>query len=305
VLVAGARAEQRFEGDGSDRGRRPGRGLLLLALALVLVAFVGLGSRAPLWDIGGPPRLADPDSYSGDLVVVAFALLVVMPWIITAARRRRRVFRNPGRDLPRMRMNWRQRALALLAFLLALGLSLLILSALPGAGKRPKGPPGKLVPSPPGAARGAGRTGMPVHWWGYGMLAVVLIGGVAAVWYLRSPPARAPLEPEEPDELLAAVDLSLEDLERDPDPRRAVIRAYARMERALESYGLARRTSETPLEYLARALTSLRVGRRSVERLTVLFERAKFSQHDIDVAMKGEAIAALGALRDELAGAAA
>jgi len=305
VLVAGARAEQHFEGDGRDRGRRPGRGLLLVALALVLVAFVGLGSRSPLWDIGGPPRLADPNSYSGDLVVVAFALLVVMPWIITAARRRRRVFRNPGRDLSRMRMNWRQRGLALLAFLLALGLSLLILSALPGAGNRPKAAPGKIVPPDAAAARGATRTGMPVHWWGYLMLALVLIGGVAAAWYLRKAPARTVPEPEEPDELLAAVDLSLEDLERDPDPRRAVIRAYARMERALESYGLARRTSETPLEYLARALTSLRVGRRSVERLTVLFERAKFSQHDIDVSMKGEAIAALGALRDELAGAAA
>ena len=47
-----------------------------------------------------------------------------------------------------------------------------------------------------------------------------------------------------------------------------MIRAYARMERALGSYGLARRPSETPLEYLARALTSLRVGRRSVERLS-------------------------------------
>ena len=79
-----------------------------------------------------------------------------------------------------------------------------------------------------------------------------------------------------------------------------MIRAYARMERALGSYGLARRPSETPLEYLARALTSLRVGRRSVERLSALFERAKFSQHEIDPSMKGDALAALGALRDEL-----
>ena len=107
----------------------------------------------------------------------------------------------------------------------------------------------------------------------------------------RGSPSR---EPDEPDELLAAVDLSLEDLESEPDPRRAVIRAYARMERALGSYGLARRPSETPLEYLARALTSLRVGRRSVERLSALFERAKFSQHEIDLSMKTEALAALG-----------
>ena len=143
----------------------------------------------------------------------------------------------------------------------------------------------------------------PIHWWGYTLLALVVLGGLAAAWYLRER-REAPLPEDEPDELLAAVDLSLEDLERDPDARRAVIRAYARMERALASYGIARRPSETPLEYLARALTALRVGRPSVERLSALFERAKFSNHEIDVTMKGDAIAALGSLREELEGAA-
>jgi hypothetical protein len=37
-----------------------------------------------------------------------------------------------------------------------------------------------------------------------------------------------------------------------------------------------------------------------VERLTELFERAKFSPHAIDAAMKEEAIDALESLRDEL-----
>ena len=82
-----------------------------------------------------------------------------------------------------------------------------------------------------------------------------------------------------------------------------MIRAYGRMESALGSYGLQRRLSETPLEYIGRSLTSLRVGRASVERLGELFERAKFSRHEIDVSMKSDALAALGALRDELVGA--
>ena len=41
-------------------------------------------------------------------------------------------------------------------------------------------------------------------------------------------------------------------------------------------------------------------GARSVERLTALFEEAKFSPHDVDRGMKNEAIDALAALRDEL-----
>jgi hypothetical protein len=125
-------------------------------------------------------------------------------------------------------------------------------------------------------------------------------------WRLREPPPGPPEpapEADEADQLLGALDLSLEDLEAEPDPRLAVIRAYARMERALGAHGLARRPTETPLEYLARALGSLRVGRPSVERLAALFERAKFSQHDIDPTMKTDALQALAALRAELAAA--
>jgi hypothetical protein len=132
--------------------------------------------------------------------------------------------------------------------------------------------------------------------------ALALLGAIAALLRRRErqlPPTHDTRD--DSSELLAAVDLSLTDLEQEPDPRRAVIRAYARMEGALGLHGLARRPSETALEYLARALASLRVGRPSVERLTALFGRAKFSAHAIDVSMKADALAALRALRDELA----
>jgi hypothetical protein len=38
----------------------------------------------------------------------------------------------------------------------------------------------------------------------------------------------------------------------------------------------------------------------AVERLTALFTRAKFSQHDVDTTMKEDAIEALERVRDEL-----
>jgi hypothetical protein len=72
------------------------------------------------------------------------------------------------------------------------------------------------------------------------------------------------------------------------------------MEGALAYEGLARRKAEAPREYLARALPTVGAGARSVERLTALFEEAKFSPHDVDSGMKEEAIDALAALRDEL-----
>ena len=57
---------------------------------------------------------------------------------------------------------------------------------------------------------------------------------------------------------------------------------------------------ETPDEYLARILHDLALDARAVERLTALFTRAKFSHHDVDGAMKEEAIDALEQVRDEL-----
>jgi hypothetical protein len=102
------------------------------------------------------------------------------------------------------------------------------------------------------------------------------------------------------DQLAALVDESLEDLRAEPDPRKAVIAAYARMERGLGAGGLARAPAETAPEYLRRVLAHRKVSAVAVTRLTDLFEQAKFSDHAIGSESKQEAIAALEAVRDEL-----
>jgi hypothetical protein len=99
------------------------------------------------------------------------------------------------------------------------------------------------------------------------------------------------------DEVLAD---SLDDLRAERDPRKAVIRAYARMEETFAAYGVPREEHETPLEYVARVLDSLRVSSFAVRRLVQLFERAKFSPHTIESSMKDDAIEALAGLRAEL-----
>jgi hypothetical protein len=80
-----------------------------------------------------------------------------------------------------------------------------------------------------------------------------------------------------------------------------VIKAYAGMEHALAQDGLPRSPSETPVEYLRRALERLSASTAATTRLTALFEQAKFSTHVIDEPMRQEALAALGDLRTELA----
>jgi hypothetical protein len=99
------------------------------------------------------------------------------------------------------------------------------------------------------------------------------------------------------DEVLAD---TLDDLRAEQDPRRAVIRAFARMEKTFAAHGVARDPAETPRQYVVRALDTLGVSSASVQQLTRLYERAKFSRLEIDEQMKTDAIDALAGLRAEL-----
>jgi len=96
------------------------------------------------------------------------------------------------------------------------------------------------------------------------------------------------------------VEDTLTDLYGEKDPRKAIIAAYARVERLFGTYGLEREASEAPVEYLERVLPELRASGAALGRLTKLFEWAKFSAHDVDGKMRDEAIAALVEVRDEL-----
>jgi hypothetical protein len=145
----------------------------------------------------------------------------------------------------------------------------------------------------------SGRSGS-LRWDEIAIVAALLAAaGVAAFASRASKPAKPwRLRPQE--EVALALDESLDDLRSEPDLRRAIIAAYARMERTLAATGVPRRPSETPLEYLERALQALDASAPAVTRLTDLFEWAKFSQHEPDESMRDDAIDALVALRDEL-----
>jgi hypothetical protein len=128
---------------------------------------------------------------------------------------------------------------------------------------------------------------------------LLVLGGAVLVLRRRPlPPAAHGLSVAEELSLVAAA--SIDDLRREPDARKAVIAAYANMERVVAAHGLPRRRAEAPFEYLARILRQLEVREDAVRGLTGLFERAKFSTHDIDPVMKEEAIADFAALRDDL-----
>jgi hypothetical protein len=138
-------------------------------------------------------------------------------------------------------------------------------------------------------------------WWlASSLVGLLAIGGTIVYFRLRTPRHAATERRSVEEDLAETVEITIDDLLRERDARRAVVAAYAAMERTLATHGLPRRRSETPLEYLARMLLELEVRESAVRSLTLLFEYAKFSTHEIDGDMRDEAVAALRAVRDDL-----
>jgi membrane protein implicated in regulation of membrane protease activity len=95
------------------------------------------------------------------------------------------------------------------------------------------------------------------------------------------------------DEAEPSAEPDLERLRRERNPRRAVIAAYAAMERHMAGEGLPRGPHEAPMEYLGRVTLHGHERVACVHRLTALFQRAKFSHRPVDDDMRLRAIAAV------------
>ncbi|HSC90954.1 MAG TPA: DUF4129 domain-containing protein [Gaiellaceae bacterium] len=124
---------------------------------------------------------------------------------------------------------------------------------------------------------------------------LALGGGVLAL--RRRPAVRRPSLAEC---VADALDGPLDDLRDEPDVRRAVIAAFARLERALGAAGAPRAPGEAPLEFVERVLGELAVPRRPLDQLAALFERARFSLHPLGETDREAAVAALESVRATL-----
>jgi hypothetical protein len=273
--------------------------IVTLAL-LALLGLAAVGSRSEGWR-GGDRREISP--FAVDLaftlaILLGIALLVIIVLTIRGAKGEMKLERPSGLRQIILLMG-------VLMFLGAFGIARFEF------GPREDEENDAVLGPPPTEARvDDARTPLPprspeFQWW----LAVLAAGGAtAAVFVWRRGRQKRPLVVAGPDDvaeqLSEVLSETLDDLALERDPRRAVIRAYARMEQVLASHGLPRAPHEAPLEYLARVLRELNVRAEAAHALTELFERAKFSQHEIDLAMKQEAIAALVRVRDDLEAAA-
>ena len=286
----------------------------LAAVAVVLLALVALASRGL-----GPEKGSVSSGGSAGTVSVAPAEYIVLVVLVAATAAAAlllvgllRILRPRKKDeeelvAARIPPPWWQTPVLLL---LIAAFFATVIGSLIWASHRYRTELGQPANGRPGSgssvAPGGGGTAAPSapDSWEWAPVAVVAgaaaLGGVVLLLTRDRRPSPSTSQRPHREEVAEAVELTIDDLRRDPDPRHAVIAAYARMEAVLARGGWARPASAAPLEYLEATLRRLSVPTAPARALTDLFEIARFSRHRIDATMKQAAIDALVAVREAL-----
>ncbi len=290
--------------------------LFVVAAAAGVAGGAGRGSTAASGPAGVAGGLGGP-TWAGSIVVALVSAAGI--WVIYTLlpglfkrRQRRRYVKRPWWYWP-----------ALLATAIAISgaffavLAWLLRGKAPHLAENGSGNGLRLggLPRLPGSSTGSGAGGASgVSWIAIAVGALVAILAIVAVHLLRRRQlsqgrlfAVAPRRglDEQRRQVVEVLDESLEALEAEPDPRKAVIAAYVRMDRWLAQAGFGRKSSEAPFEHLDRIVGSLGATTAVGSTLAGLYERAKFDYRPCGPEMKQAAIAALVQLRDELASLAA
>lgn len=147
---------------------------------------------------------------------------------------------------------------------------------------------------------GSGRSSRALGWVLTGLIVAMTVAVAAGTTWLIGK-TRGSDTAQDVEPLLRELDEATRRISADGDPQEAVIACYLGMVEALEAAGAPRRASDTPFEYVERALGRFSVSQDNAHRLTALFEQARFSRHRADAAMRTDALVALDAVRSELA----
>ncbi len=267
---------------------------LLVAVSVGLLLFVvALASRPeagpPPPDVGGQPVQVAVDTFFYLFVLAALAGLAIAVWAL---------WPHPDLDIPALERRRWPILLALLASLTVVGLvwwrarwGPLPQLPFPQPGGAPAGTVAGTGPGPP--------TSHGTDWPALVITAAVLAATGLLLWRKSRPGRRRPSAQRSAGGALEEVlDDAVDEVMSEEDPRRAVIAAWARMERVLAARGVPRRAAEAPFEYAARAFAELGLPGAGLEGFAWLFEWARFSLHEVTAPMREEAVARLLAVRE-------
>jgi Domain of unknown function (DUF4129) len=292
-----------MDGNAPRRGGSTARTVAIGAAVVVLVGIVAVASTGSVPTGSGGSARRPSEGFVDTAFSLFLVLMVVCTVFVAVALSFFRRY-DPTTGAPKRRSALQ----SIVSFTISLVLLALIVRAVAGA----QGDNGGLrFPFRNGGAGSRGDDADATRyepefavWPVVAVLTLLAVAGLAMWLSARRRRAAGPAVALTPAEALSDVlGETLDDLRAESDPRRAVIAAYARMERALAAAGLPRRDAEAPEEYLDRVLDEVEVSPRAAGRLTALFAWARFSVHDVRPEMKDEAIETLEQVQRELAAA--
>jgi Domain of unknown function (DUF4129) len=279
----GAQGRRLARPDGSAADRAARALQLILAVALIGTAAVGLRAAAAMnWHfVKGPASRQVP-------VTAGLAAVLVVLLVALLVRRARTP--DPGQPAAVLRT-----ALILIVSLslaaIAIAFVISVLQSRSSHARPPslqqlyanRKPAHKHKLSLGSASGGPGDLGTLLIYAVLAVLVVVVILALLSLFRRRRAMIPEGPEPEPDDEgtLRDAVQAGQAALREFSDARKAIIACYAAMERGLSRAGAERGAAETPEELLARVSASDMVQGRAAERLTWLFYEARYSEHDM------------------------
>jgi hypothetical protein len=282
------------------------RALALAAVALAFLGIVGLASPASAWhathaELGAPAATLRVLASIGG-VVLAVALLLIWAETPQAPRRKRKRRAIGGNDFDELGGSlW---TAGKTAAVLLLALAVFCIAALPLLSRSSARRPSAIETRPPtstGPLRSETRRADHSFNLGWLVLPMALTFAVLAPAAFLIRRRRLNQAPADPGALGPAVRASIAALESERDPRKAILRAYARMEQAFRNIEIVRARDETASEFLGRAMRRLRVSADAAAALTERFEEARFSTHIVTEGDRALALASLHRVEQELA----
>jgi hypothetical protein len=284
--------------------------IAVTAAGLLLVSLVALASGGSPWHAGGRQNV--PVGVVSALAAAAGALLIgslLLAWVGTPSvalrrRRRRPLGVGDGEELGAP-LSAAAKAAAIVGGAIGVFLLLALPFLVPNAETPSDATPGSAVAG--GDVSGSAPAGHPTSsaltWFVVGSATALLLLAPAAVFVRarRARRDRRAVVPVAAARIGSDLRRSLADLESERDPRRAVQRAYARMEESLGEVELSRAPDETPTEFTARVLRVLGASAAAASDLTGLFEIARFSDHPMDEDDRRRAIASVRRVEAQVA----
>ena len=277
--------------------RRFGSVVLLGLAGLALVAVIGVASRGAPWHVearSGPSRI--PADTIGTVAFVLIGALGLGAIVMVLLGRK-----IVGTGTRRQRSWWEQ---LVLTMLLIAAFAVIVRRHPIKAPLRPAAPTTATRRVPASPRRSASPVRRNDEWRSVVLVIAVLVLAGAATVRARSGFAhRAPqgLDVDVDAGVGAAIDVAIEASLADPDPRRAIVAAFAALETAIARAGQPRHPAETAVEYVARVLRTVAVDRDPIERLRERYLIARFSDQPMAATDRSGALRDLRAIRSGLA----